>query len=98
MRLKTLRKVGLCLPNTRIGYTDTTTIMPTRTDDIHKDPERVPTARRQVPRNRARGLSGKRTSRPAGHGANLGPFSQSRRTRPSLWRETGGQLRTHAGS
>src|SRR5262252_10825018 len=45
----------------------------TRTDDTQQEPGRVPTARRPVPRNRARNLSGKRAGRPAGQGGNLGP-------------------------
>src|SRR5215469_10094848 len=51
--------------------------------DTPQEPGRIPTARRQVPKNRTHGLSGKRAGRPHGQGGNLGPYRRPPRTRPS---------------
>jgi len=56
-----------------------------RTDEPQKEPRRVPTARRQVPRDRAHGLGRKWAGQPAVHGANLGPYSGSPRSLPRRW-------------
>jgi hypothetical protein len=46
-----------------------------------QDNARISAARREVPGNRAHGLSGKSAGRPSGQGANLGPYSRAGRTR-----------------
>jgi len=56
-----------------------------RTDEPQKEPRRVPTARRQVPRDRAHGLGRKWAGQPAVHGANLAPYSGSPRSLPRRW-------------
>ena len=55
----------------------------TRTDDTQQEPGRIPTASREMPRNRAHGFSRQRAARPSGQGRNLGPYRRPPRTRPS---------------
>ena len=46
----------------------------TRTDDTQQEPGRIPTASREMPRNRAHDRSGQRAGRPSRQGGNLGPY------------------------